>query len=344
MDAVAPPSFGEATLRDLLDEHYGVAGQLQPLPSERDQITRVETDSGQRFIFKIISTDGDSTVTDFQLQAMMHLERSGCPVAVPQVIPTVAGEPVALISAASSRHFVQLLSYVDGVLLRDARLTSGLLRSFGRRLAQLGESLRAFEHAGDRPMPLWDMQRALHLRSILQHIDDADVRQAASTALDDFEQCALPHFPELRRQVIHDDANPDNVLVNEDMSDIVGFIDFDEMVRAPVIVDVAVAASYLRSFDDDPLKFILPFVAGYHSGTELDDTELELLFDLVRTRLTTSICNRFWRRSAPGGKNACAASAINKEADAQRFLACLDEIGRHSFSKQVLEACNTSSQ
>jgi len=343
MDVVAPPSFGDATLLAVLAEHYGVVGQLHSLPGERHQIARVDAESGERFILKIANADEDPAATDLQIQAMMHLEHIGCPVPVPKVVKTVAGEPVAEMSVDSRRHVVQLLSHVDGVIMCDAMLSSDLLRHFGMRLAQLGDSFRDFEHPGDRPLSFWDMQRALHLRSILQHIEDVDVLQAASTALDDFEQRVLPRLPEIRQQVIHNDANPNNVLVNADMSDVVGFFDFGDILRAPLVVDVAVAASYLRSFGDDPLKFISPFVAGYHSVTEFHDTEFGLLFDLIRTRLTTTVANLYWRMAARrGDESADQASALGKESEAQLFLGRLDGIGRDSFTEQVLQACSAS--
>ena len=176
----------------------------------------------------------------------------------------------------------------------------------------------------------------------MQHINDVGVRQAAGTALDDFEHRALPHFPELRQQVIHDDANPDNVLVNADMSDVVGFFDFGDLLRAPLIVDVAVAASYLGSRGDNPLQYMLPFVAGYHSVTELHDIELELFFDLVRTRLTTTVANRYWRMAAHGGDDACQASGLSTESEAHVFLAWLDNIGRDYFTRALQGACAVS--
>ncbi len=339
MDVLAPPSFGDATLLAVLAEHYGVAGQLHPLSGERHQIVRVEGDSGQRFILKIANPDEDPTATDFQLQAMMHLEHVDCLVTVPRVVNTVAGKPFAEMFVDSKSHVVQLLSYVDGVLLCDATLSSDLLQNFGRRLAQLGVSLRDFEHPGDRPLSFWDMQRALHVRSLLRHIEDLDVREATSTALDDFEQRALPHFPGLRQQIIHDDANPDNVLVYADMSDVVGFFDFGDILRAPLVVDVAVAASYLRSFGDDPLKFISPFVAGYHSVTEFHDTELGLLFDLIRTRVATSVANQYRLKAARGDDGADRAREMGKEPEDQQFLACLDELGRESFNRAMQGAC-----
>jgi Ser/Thr protein kinase RdoA (MazF antagonist) len=53
----------------------------------------------------------------------------------------------------------------------------------------------------------------------------------------------------LRAQVIHSDANPENVLVAGKR---LGFIDFGDAIKAPLVFDVAIAASYMRVFDGDP--------------------------------------------------------------------------------------------
>ncbi len=333
-----PPGIEEPALRSLLAEDYGVSGQLTPLLGERDQNTRVDSDTGQRFVLKIASAVEDPAVTDCQVQVLIHLERNGCPVAVPRVVSTVAGDPVTEISRGSHRHIARLVTYVEGLQLRDVVLTSDIAWSFGRRLAQLGDSMKDFKHPGDRQVLLWDMQRTLQLRPILQHTDDVDVRHAAGAVLDDFEQRVLPAFAGLRRQLIHSDANPENVLLDADKLEVAGFIDFGDMLRAPLVVDVAVAASYLRDFGDDALQFILPFVAGYHSVTNLNEPELELLFDLVRARLVTTVSMLYWRLSARSEDDAYRQSTLSRESGAQIFLARLDDLGRRSFDQKLRDA------
>ncbi len=117
-----------------------------------------------------------------------------------------------------------------------------------------------------------------------------------------------------------------------------GFIDFGDMLRAPLVVDVAVAASYLRVFEDEVLRFILPFVAGYHSVTNLNEPELELLFDLIRARLVTTVSMLFWRLSARSEDDAYRQSTLRQESGAQNFLARLDDLGRNAFTQNLRKA------
>ncbi len=333
-----PPDFDERTLRSLLTEVYGMSGRLTPLLGERDQNTRVDLDTGQCFVLKIAGVVEDPVVTDCQVQVLLHLEENGCPVAVPRVRRTVAGEPSTEILRGSDRHIARLVTYVPGVQMSEVSLSADIAWSFGRKLAQLGESLRGFRHAGDHQVLPWDMQRLLQLRPILHHIDDTEVQQLASAVMGDFEKRVLPAFSGLRKQLIHSDANPENVLLDTDENGVTGFIDFGDMLRAPLVVDVAVAASYLRAFEGDALQFILPFVAGYHSVTNLDAPEIELLFDLIRARLVTSLSMLHWRLSVRSEDDAYRQSTLSQESGAQVFLARLDDVGRKAFDQALREA------
>jgi len=340
LDAIAttPPAFEESIIRRLLADEYDVCGELTPLVSERDQNTRVDADTGVRFVLKIANAAEDPVVTDFQLRVLMHLGGKDCQVAVPTLVATTNGDVVTRLGSSSGTHLVRLVSYIDGALLRDIPISTMLAGRFGERLAQLDNSLNDFQHPGDRPILLWDMQRASQLRPLLRHIGDMDVRRSTGVVLDDFEQRVLPRLSELETQVIHGDANPDNVLVDAMTVDVVGMIDFGDMVRAPSVIDVAVAASYLRELEGDALQYVLPFVAGYNSISSLSELELELLFDLIRTRLATTISILHWRLSARCENDAYRQATLEKESSAHIFLSRLDHIGRKPCTQALQDA------
>ena len=69
------------------------------------------------------------------------------------------------------------------------------------------------------------------------------------------------------------------------------------MVKSPLIIDLAVAAAYQLSAGDDPLAGALPMIAGYHAIRPLQEIEVELLTDLIRTRLITSLLVGSYRSS-----------------------------------------------
>ena len=130
----------------------------------------------------------------------------------------------------------------------------------------------------------------------------------------------------LRSQVIHSDANPENVLQCDSG---IGFIDFGDMMRAPLVFDVAIAAAYLRS--DDPLELVLPFVSAYHRENPLRDEEMELLFDLLRARLATSIALFYWRLRERDAHDEYRNKLLATEQSSITFLVALDTLGRAAF-------------
>ena len=87
--AKAPPVFSKKTAAKLLNEYYGLKAALSPLISERDQNFRVDCDDGRQFVLKIANAAEDSQVTDFQINALLHIEEylriGGLPVQAPRV-------------------------------------------------------------------------------------------------------------------------------------------------------------------------------------------------------------------------------------------------------------------
>src|SRR3546814_16314237 len=69
------------------------------------------------------------------------------------------------------------------------------------------------------------------------------MRRLTRQAIDDWVSVAAPALPHCRRQVIHNDFNPSNILVNEDGS-INGIIDFGDAIDATLICDIAKAIPY----------------------------------------------------------------------------------------------------
>jgi Ser/Thr protein kinase RdoA (MazF antagonist) len=214
-----------------------------------------------------------------------------------------------------------------------------LCRNTGVYLAELGRALKDFQHAGSDQNLLWDMKRALRLRELLRHIQPASLADRVSRCLDDFEKKILPCFEFLRWQVIHNDLNPDNVLLNaEGGSDVVGVIDFGDMLAAPLVVDLAVASSYMRLAEGDPLAGIAACVSGYHSVTPLRLQETDLLLDLVRTRLAATISIRHWRISEKSPDDPYLQKIL-QENTAEDFLARLDELPAKHVQRTIREVC-----
>lgn len=338
------PEVPESEILQLLREHYDLEVQLDRLVSERDQNYRLSCNDGRRFVLKITNAAEDPLATDFQIQALLHLETylaaHDCPITVPQILPTIDNRPGLPLTSNGLRHIARVVSYVPGIPLGAMQASSLLCRRLGIYLAHLGRALHDFDHPGSEHGLLWDMQQALALRKIIGHVADQDLQQGIARALDDFEAFALPCFGELRAQVVHSDFNPDNIVIDEnDSSTVAGVIDFGDMLEAPLVVDVGIGASYLRRLEGNPLAGIAEFIAGYHSVTALEIDEIDLLFDLIKTRLVASITILSWRAKLRGADDAYLGGEVPAESSGADFLRILLELPREHVQQTFRQIC-----
>lgn len=339
IDAIAEPQpqFSAEAVRRTLARDFGLEGALTPLVSERDQNFQLATADGRHFVFKIANRAESTITTDLQIKVLLHLQNRGCPVTVPIMQRTMSGKESSLMLDGDVPHVCRVVSYVPGVPLSGVQISPQLAQDFGRSAAQLDVALQDFTHAGDRQTLLWDLQRAGELRELLPYLTEPALHDAVRRCLDDFDKFVAPALPTLRQQVIHADLNPDNVLAgSDDDQAIAGVIDFGDMTRAPLVVEVAIAAAYLRVAGADVLALVRPFVAGFHRVLPLQTDEMELLFDLVRVRLAATVTILRWRAATRGSADEYSRQFLHSERDAEIFLAGIDALGRDAFTEALV--------
>lgn len=338
--AAEPPRVSEAEAESIAAEHYGLDVSASDLVSERDRNFHLRTPDHREFVLKIASAAEDPLVTECQIEALIHLESRNLPIDVPRIVRDVAGRSSFRLGTEEGAHVVRLVSWLPGRPLQKGRPSPRLCRNFGICAATLDRALLTFEHPGSGQSLLWNMNEAAAVRDLLHYVPDGTGRASIARILDHFETRLLPLFPQLRSQVIHNDLNPDNVLVDvADPERIVGVIDFGDMVRAPLTVDVAVAASYLRDFAGNPLTSIAHFVSAFHSVMPLERREIDILPDLVLVRLATTVAILHWRQASRGADDPYLNQSGSAESTAEEFLARLESIPRELATEILRQAC-----
>ncbi len=296
------PKFDRRQAVEMASRLFGIEGEARLLPSERDQNFHLAAAGGEAFVLKIANALEDPTILDLQNAAIEHLTRTtGAatdaargPLAVPRLVRTIDGEVVARVTGPDgASHMVRLLTYVRGRVLAAVRPhTTALLRSLGRRLAEMDRALETFSHPAMRRHLRWDLKQARWMAGELWRFADPDERGLIERVLERFERIVRPRLPELRTTVIHGDWNDYNVLVSLPAAadrEVIGAIDFGDMLQSCTVFDVAIAASYAMLGKPDPVAAAADVVGGYHAEWPLTPLEVELLFDLVRTRLALSV-------------------------------------------------------
>lgn len=332
-----PPDFSDADASVIAADHYGIRASTRMLVSERDQNFRLTAQDGLRFTLKISNYAEQEEVINFQNHALVHVATVDPSFPLPRVIPALDGQLHSRVERGGETYFVRVLSWLEGSVIHDTIVDEGLARRLGQLLARLGLAFSGFDHPGSNPPLLWDMKRAASLADLVVHIDEPELRQVIEQTLDKFVSQVQPVLETLRSQVIHNDMNPGNVLMDKQHPDkINGVIDFGDMTRSPLIIDLAVAAAYQLSVGSDPLAGALPMIAGYHSMTPLLDTELELLTDLIRTRLITSLLIGAYRATLfPENREYLLIS----QQSARNFLLNINHLSTEEALTRIHNAC-----
>ncbi len=347
--AAEQPEVSGAQAVQLLKDYYGLDATVNSLVSERDRNYLATDSAGSQYVLKIANSAEPEEVTDFQVQALLYVDQavaeSAIPITTPKIVRTIDDECSFRYVLPNSTNIVRLVTYIPGRILEESAVTSKFALNFGIYLARLGRALRGFDHQGSGHSLLWDMQQALQLRDLSQYISEPDAAKNVTEALDDFERYALPAYLEMRTQVIHNDMNLDNVLVDpSDHNQPAGIIDFGDMLKAPLITDVAVAGSYLRPAVGNPLALIGEFVSGYHSVTALSLDEIDLIFELIQARLCASIAIPDWRASLRGSEDPYLAARVTGQGSARHFLGRLRDIPRAYARSLFRQVCASAKQ
>jgi Ser/Thr protein kinase RdoA (MazF antagonist) len=275
-------------------------------------------------------------VTDFQTKALLHLADHAPNLPVPKVIHSRDGS--AMVHAPQGT--IRLLSYLEGELLHKAAPSSRLRTSVGAIAAQISNGLAGFSHPAEQHFLQWDLKNAAHLRPMLTDISDIDLRTRATRALDHFEEYVQPTLVNCRQQVVHNDLNPHNIVLKfADHGVVAGIIDFGDMVKTPLVCDLAIVAGYLID-TDNPEQSIIDVIESYHQHLPLTESELSLVYDLIVLRYVATLAITS-HRAALFPQNA--AYILRNSASARMGLRALGAANRTEFSQSLTKRCLTRS-
>jgi len=231
--------------------------------------------------------------------ALDHIARTAPDLPVPRIEPGGDGELLQSVDLPGGRSLMRLVSYLPGVPVGDVASTPGLRRHLGATLAALGRALQGFFHPAARHPLLWDVNQTAAVSGLCVHIEERRGRELAERVFARHAARGGEVLAALRAQVIHNDFNPDNLLVNvDDPERVSGIIDFGDMVHAPLVNDLAVLAAYQVVGHDDELAVLAvlaDIAAAFHAVRTLEPAEVDVLFHLVQLRLAASTAICAWR-------------------------------------------------
>lgn len=283
-----PPSFSEEQLDRILGSEYGLSGTMEALVGERDQNTRVIAKNGSQYVLKVSSPDETSDAVDLQVKTLEHVRNVDPGLDIPVHVPTRQGLLVThTVSDEGVSHQVRLLTYLSGTpVLYSQRPSLAGVKKMGVLMGRLCQALSGFDHpAAEHFMP-WDLMNGVVVneRMIDRYLPQS-LQTSCETLIERLTKESLPLMATLPSQVIHSDIHAGNVLTNPEKPDeIHGIIDFGDLVKRPLVVDLAGALANLVDQYDDVIGVSRQFIAGFRDYCDIDDEQLDLLYDAICAR------------------------------------------------------------
>lgn len=288
-----PPNFPEDILRGFLSKHWGIEGDFKRLTGERDQNFQITTADGVQFVYKIASSIEEPVLVDFQIQALLHLQTTDPEIPVPRVIRSNDGNvSETLINDAGEAHAARVLSYVPGVPLGSFGAPSTeTIEQIGALQGRLCRAFYDFDHSAATSFMPWDIMNGLVIsRSLRTQYLKNGLQKICAPALERLESTSLPRMHNLPHQVVHNDAHSGNVMCNPDKSSaITGIIDFGDLVKRPLVVDLSTALTSIIQDGQEPLQDSTALLRGFSQYMSVPEDQLELLYDAVLARAILSV-------------------------------------------------------
>jgi Ser/Thr protein kinase RdoA (MazF antagonist) len=291
------PKFTTDEASQLARELFGLDGQADRLPSDRDQNFSLTTATGERAVLKIANGLEERTLLEAQQRALVHLAASS--ELFPRVHSTLDGRTLAeVIARDGKRHYAWLISLRPGRPLGELpHHSDALLEDLGRQAGELDRRLADFDDPAIHRQLVWDLANGLEtVDRYRELIDDPPVRRWVDGVVVRFQSDVSPLLPGLRRSAIHNDLNDYNLLVEtsgdvgERHQRLSGIVDFGDLVWSWTVGDLAILLAYAMLGKEDPLAVAGRIVGGYHRVWPLEEAEVAALFGLTCLRLATSIC------------------------------------------------------
>jgi Ser/Thr protein kinase RdoA (MazF antagonist) len=363
-DATRPEPFGDVTrltpsaavtaadAAEAVEHSFGLTGDLDRLPGEADDNFALQAGDGQRYVVKVAHAQADPAVVGLQVLVLRHLASVAPELPVPRVAPAVDGQPLAVVAAGALQgRLIHVLTYLDGQLLRSVPASAALRHGIGATLASLGTALREFaaprtdclaasdadclaDPLADRPL-LWDIAQLPRLRPLVTELPPGPDAALLDELIGRFTTEVAPRLAAQRRQLVHNDFSPDNLLISADASRVCGIIDFGDLTVTALVNDVAVAAANLLGDGPDFLGPAADLISGYHAATPLTADELDLLPELMLARIVARLVISQWRAVRfPANR----AYILRNTSRAHEQLSQLRTIGVDEITARVRDA------
>lgn len=296
---------------EILFDLFNIKGEVSELPGEVDFNFRIKIKNEEGYILKISRLNEDAGYLDFQQSLLRFIEKRGSDFEAPKVITDKKGRVVSeIIDENGNIRKVRLLTWISGRVWSSVNPQLNDLRfSLGKQCGILTKALQGFDHTEAHRYFEWDVAQSLWTKEYL-NLFSSEEKKILSFFQERFE-FSKESYDMLRKAVVHNDANDNNVIVSESLiaPKVKAAIDYGDAIYTQIINDLAITCAYAIMHHNNPLDASLPIIKGYHFEFPLEEIELKHLYNAIAMRLVISVTK----------------SAINKEKEPDNTYLLISE-------------------
>lgn len=282
-------------------ESYGLKGTATVLNGELDFNFKLTISEKEAYVLKISRPDQIVEYLDFQQQILQYVAEKDAGLIVPKVVLDQQGKTISeYIDSHGQKRYVHLLTWIEGRLWSSVNPKTDQLRyNLGIKAGRLTQALQGFNHPQAHRKIDWDNAQVAWTYDYLHLFEgrQLELMQHFHAKI----KARLPQLMQLRKSVVHNDLNDNNIVVDNNLKSpkVITAIDYGDAVYTPIVNDLGVAGMYLPMHHADPLVALRSFIKGYHESFPLEEEELDFLYIAIAIRLVISLTK----------------AAINKEAE-----------------------------
>ncbi|XP_071482273.1 hydroxylysine kinase-like [Diadema antillarum] len=274
----------------------------------------------EKFVLKLTnSEDSKLFILHKQInEVLLTLREAGIPCSFP--LTNVEGKHITL-EELSFKHkdtgkeetgmfLTRLMNYLPGQFIGSTSLLTGkMCYEAGQLLGEISSTLQKYDgdpnefalRAGEYD---WCLKNLPRIEEYVHVIQDDTHKELVREVVQAFREKVLSQEDKLPKGLIHGDFNDYNILVKEEKSlsshqcsdakdkDVVGILDFDDMMYSSTVYDVAIAMMYIMqcsNLECKPLESSGLLLAGFLSKQCLSEEEYGVIYYCVAGRLVQSL-------------------------------------------------------
>ena len=278
-------------IKEIIERHYGISVlKTKRFAGEQDLNIYVKTAQSE-YIAKIMHEGCASEHITSQIDVLAHLEKQDLDFSVPQVIPSIQDTKFVQVEYQNSTRILWVLTYCPGLIYADIpNKDSDLHTSLGITIAELTRALKGYSPNYSFEESRWELSNALLSQEYCAFIE-GETQELCKKIFLQFENRVSKKLKSLKHSIIHNDANDHNLLVHYTnyKAKVSGIFDFGDLSFQPTICESAICLAYAIMHQKDPLGVCADYLKGFSTIEKIEEEELEVLLDLIKTRLAVSI-------------------------------------------------------